>query len=133
MRSLLTDRIFRTHIGTSRATYLRGVAAIGVLTIHYGGFGLRSIFPSESFMGKVLNNFVDLGGQGPTAFFVASGYVLSKVFLENPKKRAFVISRYFRLAPTYILISIFAMNIGDLSNQLSLSLALKSPILRYFL
>lgn len=117
--------IFRSYRGTNRATYLRGAAAIGVLTIHYEGLGLRELFAQESVAQKILNNLVDFGGQGPTIFFVASGFVLQKLFSARKRFLKFLLVRYFRLAPAYIVVSGFAIYTQGLFDQLTLLLAMQ--------
>jgi peptidoglycan/LPS O-acetylase OafA/YrhL len=128
MKPVPNSPIFRTYIGSNRATYLRAFAALGVLVIHYGGLGLRNIFPLDSVMGRALNNLVDFGGQGPTIFFVASGFVLQRLYQSQGKFWKFLLSRYFRLAPAYLLVSAFAIFTQSLSGQLSLSLVIKKVL-----
>ena len=117
--------IFRRYRGTDRATYLRGAAAIGVLTIHYEGLGLRTLFAQGSFARNFMNNLVDFGGQGPTIFFVASGFVLQKLFQTRKRLPQFLLLRFFRLAPAYIAVSGFAIYTQELFVDLTLVLVIK--------
>jgi peptidoglycan/LPS O-acetylase OafA/YrhL len=121
----LADSILRSYHGTNRATYLRALAAIGVLIIHYDGMGLRSCFSPGSLASNLTNNLVDFGGQGPTIFFVASGFVLQKVYQSHNRFWNFLLTRYFRLAPAYIIVSIFAIYTQKLIHELSLLLVIK--------
>jgi peptidoglycan/LPS O-acetylase OafA/YrhL len=117
----------KSHPGNNRATYIRAIAAIGVLTIHWGGFGLRESFGSYPVISKFLNNLIDFGGQGPTAFFVASGYVLAKSISKHRSFIFFLWSRWLRLAPAYLcfmVISEFFVNMNYLSLQTILGKAL---------
>lgn len=120
--------LFRTYKGTDYATWLRGMAALGVLTIHYGGLGLRELFPQGSWFFKILNNLVDFGGQGPTIFFVASGYVLQKYSYNQLPIREIFLTRYFRLAPAYILVLLLAALSNGSLEQLSLSMLFKKAL-----
>jgi peptidoglycan/LPS O-acetylase OafA/YrhL len=120
--------ILRTSTGTDYATWLRGMAALGVLTIHYGGLGLRELFPQGSWFSKILNNLVDFGGQGPTIFFVASGYVLHKYSYDQLPIRNLFLTRYFRLAPAYILVLFLAALSNGSLEQLSLSMLVKKAL-----
>lgn len=120
--------LFRTYKGTDYATWLRGMAALGVLTIHYGGLGLRELFPQGTWFSKILNNLVDFGGQGPTIFFVASGYVLQKYSYNQLPIRKLFLTRYFRLAPAYILVLFLAALSNGSLEQLSLSMLVKKAL-----
>ena len=90
------------------------MAALGVMLIHYDGIGLYDVFKSDSFLDKILTKFVILGGQGPTVFFIASGYVLYQSYERQPNFSFFLISRYFRLMPLLFIVSFFAAIIQDL-------------------
>jgi len=129
MQLSISHEIFRTCPGSNRATYLRALAALGVLTIHYKGFGFREIFDQGTLLNKISNNFIDFGGQGPTIFFVASGFVLQKVYGLRFRFSEILLIRYFRLAPAYLLVSTFALFSQKLMDQLSLALALKKLLL----
>ena len=98
----------RIYPASNHATYLRGVAALGVLLIHYDGLGISSFFIENSRNDIILTKIVDIGGQGPTVFFIASGYVLYGSFQKAPSILRFMFIRYFRLMPLYLVISFFA-------------------------
>lgn len=125
----IRNEILRAYPGSNRATYLRALAALGVLAIHYGGFGFREIFDQGTFLNKISNNFIDFGGQGPTIFFVASGFVLQKVYGLRFRFSEILMIRYFRLAPAYLLVSAFALFSQKLMDHLSPTLALKKILL----
>src|SRR5689334_3703390 len=84
-----------------RIKYLDGIRAIAVLavvTIHYGGFGLRSL-------GDIGNAIVDHGKYGVTIFFVLSAYSLCLSLAHHrPNWTDFYIRRLFRIAPLYWLV-----------------------------
>lgn len=120
--------LFRTYKGTNYATWLRGMAAIGVLTIHYGGLGLRELFPEGSLMSKFVNNLVDFGGQGPTIFFVASGYVLQKYSRNLIPIWKIFLTRYLRLSPAYIFVLFFSAILNKSVDQLSIVMLVKKVL-----
>jgi peptidoglycan/LPS O-acetylase OafA/YrhL len=124
-KTVIPRSLVRVYRGTNRATYCRAVAAIGVMTIHYGGFGIRDLFSSQSFLNRMLNNLIDFGGQGPTIFFVASGFVLQSVYGNNRAMWEILVSRYFRLAPAYLFVSILTIYFQDLHKDMHLSLAIQ--------
>jgi len=117
--------LFRTYKGSDYATWLRGMAALGVLIIHYGGLGLRELFPPNSIGARALNNLVDFGGQGPTIFFVASGYVLHKYVRKSVPNWKIFLTRYLRLAPAYTLVLWFATIVNGSLEQFSVSMFVK--------
>ena len=108
---------FTSHKLSNHATYLRGIAALGVMIIHFDGIGMFDIFIAESFPDRILTKAVILGGQGPTVFFVASGYVLFDSFKRSDNFRVFMITRYLRLMPLYLLVSIFAAITQNLNSD----------------
>lgn len=96
-------RLTRSHGSTDHATFLRALAAMSVVSIHYNGLSSRDLFATNSFPYDVLNFTINLGIYGPTIFFIASGFALT-ASLENKRIeiRKFTVRRYFRLAPLYI-------------------------------
>ena len=58
---------------TNFITGMRAFAAFGVVLIHSGGAGLRSL-------GPIGNNFADLGLTGVYVFFVISGFSVASSF-----------------------------------------------------
>ena len=123
--------LLRDHPNTRNATYSRALAALFVMSIHYGGFGLREVGKNNIFINQLLNNLIDFGSQGPVIFFVSSGFVLQLTYgsmLKNRKSLIFkiFIYRWFRLAPMYLLVTLFAYKFVYTGNQsLSLSLLIK--------
>lgn len=117
--------LVRTHKGTNYATWILGMAAIGVLTIHYGGLGLREIFPQGTLGSRALNNLVDFGGQGPTIFFVASGYVLQKYIGNEVRTWKLFLTRFLRLTPAYTLVLWIAAALNDGLRYFSLEMFIK--------
>lgn len=105
---MLSGPFLRFHKSSTHATYLRAFAALGVMLIHYGGLGLLDLFKSGSLLDHIATKSVALGAQGPTIFFVSSGYVLYESFKRIPKFRQFLIIRYFRLMPMYLFVSTIA-------------------------
>ena len=123
--TMIPISLLRFYRGTNRATYCRALAAIGVMTIHFGGFGIRDLFSSQSFLNQLLNNLIDFGGQGPTIFFVASGFVLQSAYGNKKELWEILVIRYFRLAPAYIVVSSLAIYFQDLHEDMHLSLAVQ--------
>ena len=107
MLSRLINPFLRIYPSSNHATYLRGIAAFGVVLIHYDGLGISRLFLENSFSDIVLTKIVNIGGQGPTVFFIASGYVLYESFQKYPNFLTFMFIRYFRLMPLYLVISFF--------------------------
>ena len=105
---LLSDLIFR-HPGTDYATVIRGFAALAVLGVH-GGFVYPLVQISEDFgFGReIFVNLGNLGSAGPAAFFITSGFVLSLVWNKQKENgfKNWVIRRYLRLTPLYLIILI---------------------------
>jgi peptidoglycan/LPS O-acetylase OafA/YrhL len=87
------------------------------MLIHYGGLGLLDLFKQGSLLDSVATKFVNLGGQGPTVFFISSGYVLYESFKRIQKFRQFLITRYFRLMPLYLFVSAFAAIVQNQSTD----------------
>ena len=104
---------FKSHHKTNIATYLRGIAALGVIVIHWNGLGTRDVFIEGSAPDVTLEKWVDLGAYGPIIFFLASGFSLAS---SLSKKRYtffnFATRRFFRLIPmlavSLITVSIFS-------------------------
>lgn len=119
MEKTITSSIhlFRVHELSNHSTYLRAFAALGVMLIHYGGLGLSDRFEAGGLLDFIATKFVVLGGQGPTVFFISSGFVLYESFKRFPRMRQFVIIRYFRLMPLYLCISIIAAIIQNQSTD----------------
>jgi exopolysaccharide production protein ExoZ len=115
--SLTKNYLLKSHKKSNHATYLRGLAALGVMLSHYGGLGLSGLFSQGSTLDQAATKFVVLGGQGPTVFFISSGYVLYESFKRIPKFRQFLVIRYFRLMPLYLIISIFAAIVQNQSTD----------------
>lgn len=109
--------LFKSHKKSNNATYLRGLAALGVMLSHYGGLGLSDRFEPGSLLDSIATKFVVLGGQGPTVFFISSGYVLYESFKRVPRFREFLIIRYFRLMPLYLFVSVVAAIIQNQSTD----------------
>lgn len=107
MFSRLINPFLRIYPSSNHATYLRGIAALGVVLIHYDGLGISRLFLENSFNDIVLTKIVNVGGQGPTVFFIASGYVLYESFQKYPNFLTFMFMRYFRLMPLYLVVSFF--------------------------
>ena len=84
---------------------------------HYGGLGLLDRFEPGSLLDSIATKFVVLGGQGPTVFFISSGYVLYESFKRVPRFREFLIIRYFRLMPLYLFVSVVAAIIQNQSTD----------------
>jgi peptidoglycan/LPS O-acetylase OafA/YrhL len=98
----------QSYKNSNHATHLRGLAALSVMAIHYNGFGLRDIFPSDTYLNYLSNNFINLGTRGPLVFYIASGYVLNNSFKRIKNFRTFILIRYMRLMPLYFCVSAFA-------------------------
>jgi len=107
MRSKFFSELIFRHPGTDYATVIRGLAALAVLGTHGGGV-LPLIELSEflGFGGDVIQNLGNLGSAGPAAFFITSGFVLSLVWKKQNKNgfKKWVIRRYLRLTPLYLVI-----------------------------
>ncbi len=83
---------------------LRFVAAIAVVTFHYG-----SQVSGFSYLPPALRNLVACGPAALGFFFVLSGFVLSHGYVKSPERalhlhsRDFWVSRFARLYPAYLL------------------------------
>ena len=104
----LCDPFRKIYPASNHATYIRGIAALGVVLIHYNGLGITSLFIEKSLNDIIATKLVNIGGQGPTVFFIASGYVLYESFQRTPNFLRFMFLRYFRLMPLYLVVSFFA-------------------------
>jgi peptidoglycan/LPS O-acetylase OafA/YrhL len=114
-----SSHLFRVHKLSNHSTYLRAFAALGVMLIHYGGLGLLDLFEAGSLLDLIATKFVVLGGQGPTVFFISSGFVLYESFKRIPTLKQFLIIRYFRLMPLYLSVSVIAAIIQNQSTDYS--------------
>lgn len=61
----IRSKLFKEYPGTNRATYLRAIAALGVLVIHYDGMGSRRLFEDSEVFNQFWNNLIDWGGKDP--------------------------------------------------------------------
>lgn len=96
----------RDYGETNFVTGMRAFAALGVLLIHAGGGGLRSL-------GVMGNLIVDMGRTGVYVFFVISGFSIAAVFQKNRRYDIFLWKRYFRLAPLfYFWYLLIALTVG---------------------
>jgi len=71
---------------------LRGMAALFVVLFHYAG------------LAKIDLPFFKLGVTGVDLFFLISGYVIFLTLNKITKAKEFIITRFLRLFPTYLLI-----------------------------
>lgn len=95
--------IERSHYGdTDFVTGMRAWAAMGVVLIHSGGAGLRSL-------GHLGNAIVDFGSAGVYAFFVISGFSVCHSVGNSAGYSDYVIRRLSRILPVYY---IFILMIG---------------------
>ncbi len=101
----MTKIILNRYCDTNFITGLRGYAIMMVLTIHYGGFGLREL-------GYIGNNLVDAGKNGVYIFFVISGYAITYSFYSNPNYKEFFIKRVFRIAPIFYLVILLSWGLS---------------------
>lgn len=84
---------------------LRGVAALLVIAGHWGEFiadHARDRAVSDVLRAALLDYF-SFGRAGIVAFFCISGFVIPFSFRGTRPKRAFIVSRFFRLYPAYWL------------------------------
>lgn len=84
---------------------LRGVAALLVIVGHWGEFiadHSRDAAVSGALRAVLLDYF-SFGRAGIVAFFCISGFVIPFSFRGARPKRAFIVSRFFRLYPAYWL------------------------------
>lgn len=83
---------------------LRGIAALLVVVSH----SIENYLPN---LYSQINNYINLGGVGVTAFFIISGYIIPKSLKRTKDARAFAVGRFFRLAPFYYasLIAVIVM------------------------
>lgn len=92
----------------------RGIAALSVLFHHYMFFYIpRAVGEASRF----LYGQVDFGRVGVALFFAVSGYIIPKT-LWNYKKLAvptwqFMVRRFFRLYPAYIVSLLLAIAMGS--------------------
>ena len=96
-----------SHSETDYATTLRGIAALMVFFLHGNFFApFLSISQDLGFGTLQIQNLSNLGGAGPAAFFVASGFVLSLVWSKSKTAGflKFAVRRYVRLMPLYLVI-----------------------------
>ena len=97
--------IAKSHGSTNIATSLRALAAIGVLSVHFEWFGLYQHLRGEDILQRLLKGVLDLAAQGPTTFYLASGYVLQLTYKKYKNLGAFMLQRYFRLMPLYLAVN----------------------------
>lgn len=103
------------HPGTDYATAVRGLAALAVLAVHAGAaYPLFELSKRLDFGTEIVSNLSDFGSAGPAAFFITSGFVLSLVW-ERQKSfglKKWIIRRYLRLTPLYVLVLLWCMASG---------------------
>jgi len=94
----------------SRVDFLRGVAILLVLLLHFTlAFGMKNS-PFELILGpKLARALIFNGNYGVTLFFVISGYLITSMSisrwgtLEQIRPRAFYTYRFARIAPSLFL------------------------------
>ena len=86
---------------TDFVTGMRAWAAMGVLFIHSGGGGLRTL-------GDIGNTIVDFGSSGGYAFFVISGFSGCHSIKNSANYSDYIRKRLFRLLPAYYFIILFS-------------------------
>lgn len=91
MRSAIND-----YGDTNFITGMRAFAAFGVVLIHSGGAGLRSL-------GDIGNNLADVGKTGVYVFFVISGFSVAASFAASNGYLDYLGKRLWRVAPLYFL------------------------------
>ena len=84
---------------------MRGMAVLGVILIHTGGGGLREL-------GAFANRFVDFGATGVYAFFTISGFSIASSWARTPNFPAYIVMRFFRLAPLYYIALTASLTFG---------------------
>ncbi len=124
--------LVKSHPETDYATTLRAIAAVMVFSLHGNFFApIIELTRDIGFGSYQIENLANLGGAGPAAFFMASGFVLSIVW-NNSKSQGFWIfafRRYVRLMPLYfVVLSIFSLI--ALSNGAQVSNTLQDLMLR---
>lgn len=87
---------------------LRGIAALSVVVYHFALYAQSRAINQpavETFIIKVLCEWLDLGKFGVVLFFLISGFVIPNSLKPgNDQIIPFVISRFFRLYPLYWLV-----------------------------
>jgi peptidoglycan/LPS O-acetylase OafA/YrhL len=103
------------HPGTDYATSIRGFAALAVLAVHGGAaYPVFELSKRLGFGTEIVSNLSDFGSAGPAAFFITSGFVLSLVW-ERQKRfglRKWIIRRYLRLTPLYVIVLLWCIASG---------------------
>jgi len=107
--------------------YLRGMAALFVVFFHLRSL-LDTIIPSVK-LGDLL---FGQGGAGVDIFFIISGYIitLSTQSKHNASAKDFVIKRFFRIYPPFIVcLIIFLIVLASLGATFPISQIIKSSLL----
>ncbi|WP_375203810.1 acyltransferase family protein [Hyphococcus sp.] len=105
-------------------TLLRLVAAAAVLFSHSWPLssGARAVDPVTAFLGEVTGSALSLAGLAVNAFFVISGYLVTKSAIRSKARPYYWLSRVLRIYPALIVnVLIVALVLGPAVTALPLS------------
>ena len=94
--------------------WLRGIAALLVVTVHAGMIGFSRAGDNNGAHAPVLFNLMQFGNSGVDLFFVISGFVMTHSLDRTPGVRSFIIARWRRIWPLFVLASlVFVLLFGS--------------------
>jgi peptidoglycan/LPS O-acetylase OafA/YrhL len=97
--------------------FLRIFAALLVILSHSFAISGSSYEPLLS-----LSKYISLGGLGLAIFFIISGYLITKSWVEHPSAFRFLSSRFLRIIPGLFVVTLLSILVlGPLVTNLSLS------------
>ena len=87
---------------------LRAIAIFLVLLAHFFNINEANLSVSSPLLGPILSKLTQFGVEGVTLFFILSGYLISKILINNKSSdnyfSSFLMRRVLRIFPLYYLI-----------------------------
>jgi peptidoglycan/LPS O-acetylase OafA/YrhL len=119
-----------------RVAYLDGLRGFAALMVFVAHASLAGMLPLDS-IGWVGFSIVSHGAYGVTVFFVLSAYTLcmsvAPAFDRRPVSwPAYFIRRFFRIAPIYYVVMLFALYLGPARSDYLMTLFLHLSFLNMF-